>query len=434
MYDRNKSATVLLASYTNYWTSYNITKEAKKDGIFDEIQKKLDERNIGYVGLEYNNESLKNYAIARLEKRKYGKGKWIPLNAFASMKSLFHSIKIYKKLNKRLAYVSFSDDKDNFIFYALKDHIQTSFFLISEILSLKNAISQLKPKIVLTSCEYCKMGRAAMLIGNRESLPTIALQHGIITPSHWGYIFGKSEKISISDAVNCRPLPRYTLLYGPGYREILTRYSNYPEDSLIITGQPRYDYLYNIARSMDKNEFLKEKELIHPLIVWISQFGLPQSENEKNIDCFMHLLDSIPVNLFIKPHPGDTDLSIYQPLIRHKNVVLSRDIDLYKLLNVCDLIITKNSTAAIEAAALNKPIIVLNLSGEPDVIDYVKEGIALGVYREEELPSAVKRLLEDDSQLCRRRKEYIRRYLFKMDGRSSQRVADFLEELLTNSS
>lgn len=430
LYDQDRSAPVLIASYTNYWTRYNITKEIKKDGIFDDIQKKLDERNVRYIGLEYNNESPKNYITARLEKRKYSKGKWLPLNTFATMKSILLSLQIYKNLNNGLSQVSVSDNKDRFILNMLIDHIKKSFFLVSEILSLRNAISLLNPKIVLTSCEYCKMGRAAMAIGNEDDLQTVALQHGIITPAHWGYIFGKSERISRSDAVNCRPLPRYTLLYGPEYVEILTKNSIYPEESLIITGQPRYDYLYDIVRSMDTDKFLEEKKLKHPLIVWISQFGYPQSENRKNIDCFMHLIESIPVNLLIKPHPSETDLSIYQPLLRHKNVVLSKDINLYKLLNVCDLIITKNSTTAMEAAALNKPIIVLNLSGEPDVVDYVKDGIALGVYNKEELIPTVKRLLEDDSILCRRRDEYVSRYLYKMDGRASQRVADFLEKLL----
>jgi len=430
LYDQNRSAPVLIASYTNYWTRYNITSEIKKDGIFDDIQKKLDERNIRYIGLEYNNESIRNYINARLEKRRYSKGKWVPLNAFATLRSILMSLKICKNLNNGLSQVSVSENRDKFILDMLIGHIKTSFFLVSEILSLKNAISRLNPKIILTSCEYCKMGRAAMAIGNEDGLQTIALQHGIITPTHWGYIFGKSEKISRSDAINCRPLPRYTLLYGPDYVEILTKNSIYPEESLIITGQPRYDYLYDIVRSMDKDKFLEEKKLKHPLIVWISQFGYPQSENNKNIDCFMHLIESIPVNLFIKPHPSETDLSIYQPLLRHDNVVLSKDINLYKLLNVCDLIITKNSTTAMEAAALNKPIIVLNLSEEPDAVDYVKDGIALGVYNKEELIPTVKRLLQDDSILCKRRDEYVSRYLYKMDGRSSQRVADFLEKLL----
>jgi CDP-glycerol glycerophosphotransferase (TagB/SpsB family) len=276
------------------------------------------------------------------------------------------------------------------------------------------------------------MGRAAVAVGNKENLPTVALQHGIITPRHEGYIFSKSEGISMNDAVNSRPLPRYTLLYGPGYCDVLTNSSTYPRNSLIITGQPRYDYLYEVSQSFDKDKFLDEMKLGHPLIVWISQPGHSRMEDMRTIDSFMNLLNIIPMHLFIKPHPAETDLSAYAPLAQRENVILSKDVDLYKLLNACDLIITKNSTTAMEAAALNKPIIVLNLGGEPDVIDYVKEGIALGVYNENELPIAVKRLLEDDELLRSHRDSYVKKYLHKIDGKSSQRVARFIEELLTN--
>jgi surface carbohydrate biosynthesis protein len=151
----------------------------------------------------------------------------------------------------------------------------------------------------------------------------------------------------------------------------------------------------------------------------------------ENINCFLGLIKSIPeITLFIKPHPNEEDFSIYEPLTRCKNVVLSRDVDLYKLLNACDIMITKNSTTAMEAAALDKPVIVLNLSRIPDVVDYVKEGIAVGVYKSEDLPPRVKALLKDESELESSRKGYIKKYLYKVDGRSSDRVAEFMANLI----
>ncbi|MFZ2471535.1 MAG: CDP-glycerol glycerophosphotransferase family protein [Methanothrix sp.] len=432
IYNTDKKSPLVIASYTNHWTRYNVTKDVQKDGIFDNIQKVLEECNIDYVGLEYNNESLRNYVKTRWSKRKYAPGKWIPLNAYATWKSILQSAKIFKMVNRSLSAAKFSENRDAFFLNMLKNHIGTSLFLISEILSVINALDLIKPNVVLTSCEYCKMGRAAVAAGNKENLQTIALQHGIITPRHEGYIFSKSETNSINDAVNSRPLPRHTLLYGPAYREILINNSNYPEKSLVVTGQPRYDYLYEISKSLDSDKFLAEKNLKHPLVVWTSQPARSVTENMKDTECFLYLLDSIPINLFIKPHPIETDLSIYSPLTQRKNVVLSKDIDLYKLLSACDLIITRASTTAMEAAALNKPIIVLNLTGEQDVIDYVKEGIALGVYDEKELPIAVKKLLENDDSLRSQREEYIKKYLYNMDGRSGYRVAAFIKDLISN--
>jgi len=340
-------------------------------------------------------------------------------------------MKIHKSISTDLSNISFKDNQKVFILNLLKNHIKTSFFLISEILAVENALSSIRPKVVLTSCEYCKMGRAAVAVGNKANMQTVALQHGIITPFHWGYMFNKSEKTSFVDAADSRPLPWHTLLCGMGYLELLLDKSSYPPGSLIVTGQPRYDHLYKVARSMDKGQFLKERSLRLPLIVWTSQGDAPPLESNRNINCFLHLLDSIPeLSLFIKPHPNEKNLSIYEPLTRRSSVTLSKDVDLYKLLNVCSIMITKNSTTAMEAAALDKPVIVLNLGGESDVVDYVTEGMALGVYKEDDLPSAVETLLKDDSVLRSGRSEYIKKYLYKIDGRSSERVADFLEKLL----
>ena len=86
-----------------------------------------------------------------------------------------------------------------------------------------------------------------------------------------------------------------------------------------------------------------------------------------------------------------------------------------------------------EAAALDKPVIVLNLSGETDIVDYVEEGIAWGVYRSEDLAPAVARLLEDDSMLRKNRAKYIESYLYKIDGNSSSRVANFVQRVRLDS-
>ena len=429
-YNRGITAEIVIASYTKYWTRFNITKDAFKDGIFEDIQREFDASNVKYIGIEYNDETLTNYIKTRFYKHKYARGKWIPLNAFATPRSLADAIGIYKDICRNAACLSFDRSNEKFIFKLLKNHIATSLFLISDILSMKNAISSIRPGAVLTSCEYCKMGRAATVVCNQAGIPSIALQHGILTPVHWGYIFCKPEEVSFVDATNSRPLPRYTLLYGKSYKKLLTNSSNYPENSLIVTGQPRYDHLYKIADSMDKNKFLADHKLKSPLIVWTSQGDLSEPETRENIASFLSILKSFPqISLFIKPHPNENDLSIYEPLTGCRNVTLSREIDLYKLLNVCSIMITKNSTTAMEAAALDRPVIVLNLSGEPDIVDYVEEGIALGVYRSEDLVPAVRALLKDDSTQKANRAKYIERYLYKIDGNSSRRVANFVQKV-----
>ena len=79
---------------------------------------------------------------------------------------------------------------------------------------------------------------------------------------------------------------------------------------------------------------------------------------------------------------------------------------------------------------MKKSLIVLNLSGEPDPADYVREGVALGVYKPNELKAAIKKLLQNDLDFTKARNKYIEKYLFKMDGKSSNRVLKIIQDQL----
>ena len=111
-------------------------------------------------------------------------------------------------------------------------------------------------------------------------------------------------------------------------------------------------------------------------------------------------------------------------------VITPKSSDTYEQLFVCDLMITRHSTTAVEAVALNKSVIILNLSGEPDPVEYVKEGVALGVYKEADLKPAIEKLLKDDSELAKNRKSYIEKHLYKIDGKATERAVNLIEEMI----
>ena len=83
-----------------------------------------------------------------------------------------------------------------------------------------------------------------------------------------------------------------------------------------------------------------------------------------------------------------------------------------------------------EAVILNKPVIILNLSGDPDRVNYVHEGVALGVYDPANLPATVEKILDDSSILHEKREDYIKKYLYKVDGKATERVVSLIKPLL----
>ena len=307
---------------------------------------------------------------------------------------------------------------------------------------MKRVIDVEKPDIIVEACEYGAYGRSAVVEAKLRGIPTIGIQHGIITPTHFDYRYLAHEinYNSILDPNRC-PIPDKTAVYGTYHKDILTRICGYPEDSVVVTGQPRYDILYHADKIYSKEKFLNRYKINpdHKIVLWATQWGVNDDENIKNFKAIFETVEGMKnTTLIIKQHPreGERETKIIEKHLNNYKisaVVTPKDSDTYEQLFICDLMITKNSTIAVEAIALNKPVIVLNLSEEPDAVDYVEEGIALGVYKEEDLKPAIEKLLKDDSELAKNRGRYIGKYLYKIDGKSTERVVKLIEKMIKES-
>jgi len=79
--------------------------------------------------------------------------------------------------------------------------------------------------------------------------------------------------------------------------------------------------------------------------------------------------------------------------------------------------------------ALGKSLLIINLTGQPDSIPYVQEGVALGVYQEGRTEQTILRLLNTNHpnpDWIKCRQNFIRRHLTSDDGHSAERVAQLM--------
>jgi hypothetical protein len=78
-------------------------------------------------------------------------------------------------------------------------------------------------------------------------------------------------------------------------------------------------------------------------------------------------------------------------------------------------------------------LLIINLTGQPDPIPFVEEGVAIGVYKTDGVDQALRSLLQADGDthtLVQRRQEFIRRHLTSDDGRSAERLAQLMWEMM----
>jgi hypothetical protein len=293
--------------------------------------------------------------------------------------------------------------------------------------SLEKMIEMLRPKVIITNddCIYTKP------LGSKAK--TIVMQSARVAEyleEYRKYIFYDPEL-----------KPDFFLSSGMVYSKI--KEDIQAAKSVQTTGLPRYDVLFYASEIYSKLKFFQRYNLNpdHRIVYWSTQCHvLSDKENAANFKSVFGALKQLKnVTLVIKQHPAE-DESYTQAIRKHMDdfdinaIITPRDSDTYEQLFICDLMITKASTTAMEAVALRKPVVILNLSGEPDFVEYVREGVALGVYEARRLLPAIEQLLDSDSDQAANRDRYIEKYLYKVDGRATERVVEIITRLCSNAS
>ena len=442
-----KKPEIIFISALGTWrsiTNPNTLKTRRGDAIVEHIIDALEKINFNILGLDRDNSYLINMKLF-FEKALCAGKIWKPIEVYLTLSMVKNAFEVSKKLERKWNEVlgQLQDEKKELFKRLTGDFkIYFTYHIFQALLfieMLKRIIDLQKPKLLVITCEYSHLGRAAVMVGKLKSIPTLALQHGVIHPTHVGYFHTKDEISNKVDPKYC-PLPDKTAVFGPYHKHLLTKISAYPKNNVAVTGSSRYDILYYVNKIYSKEKFFRKYKINpnHKIILWTTQcHGLNQEENIKNFIAVFKTMQNLDnVILIIKQHPGEKKvhtkmIKAYIKKYKLKNVILvPKNSDTYEQIFVCDLMITKDSTTGMEAVALNKPVIVLNLSGEPDRVEYVKEGIALGVYKEEDLKPTIEKLLKNDSVLRKNRKKFIRKYLYKIDGKATERVVNLIEKMI----
>ena len=446
LYDKKSNSTdVLFITYHRFWndTTNPLLKHKKTDSIIGDVLMDIKDHNFTTLALNYDTSSFINFKTI-FEQMLITKGLWKPIETYLTLdviKTTYNICKIsddeWSKLRSNHNFKKSIQYNGSALFDLLKHDFDALFKyrVFSAILYIelvKRAIEATTPKAIVIICEYCIFGNAAVIAGHIKRVPTIAIQHGIMTPEHPCCILNKEDKDKII-------LPDITCVYGQYHYDLLTKNSIYEPEQVIVTGQPRYDILHNIDKIYSKKRFLDKYRINpeHKIVLWTTQsHGLSDEENTNNLVAMFKAIQNLKnTTLIIKQHPGERKKDtkqIKQCLNAYKinALLMDKKSNTYEQIFVCDLLITQRSTTAMEAVALNKPVIVLSLIDSTDYAGYVEEGIARGVYNEEDLTTTIEELLQDDSDLAKNRDKYIERYMDNIDGKACERVVDTIEKIV----
>jgi hypothetical protein len=325
----------------------------------------------------------------------------------------------------------------------LKEVLRFSFSkrfpdFVKRIDQAKLLLLKVKPSVVLIENELGFFQRSVIAAARSIGVSTIALQHGEISLTNPSYLYRKEDVCEASESPTCLPMPDLTLVYGPFYEDLLTKKSSFPPHRVISVGNMHFDSIVGVDKHRVGSE-LREELSIAPetrLVVWTTQsHAWDQEEIETASNAVRNAISRLSqVTLIVKQHPMET-VGNKESLMRsleplgNRAVFAPKGHDIISLISAADVVITKDSTTGLEAVAARKPLIVMNLTGLEDKVDYVKEGAAVGVYRADDLTKAIDDALNGRSVFQELRDVFEKKYMLKLDGKTAKRIVDIVERL-----
>jgi len=291
------------------------------------------------------------------------------------------------------------------------------------------ALDALRPDVAVTYAEAGGWGRAVILEARRRGIPTAGLQHGFIYHSWLNYLHEedemRSDPASRTDAGFPRPVQ--TMLFDEYARAHLECRGHFPADSLVVTGSPRLDALVRTIGALSSEDIAAARHATgagtRDVVLFVGKF----TQARHVLGALTEAIGRMPgVHLVIKTHPAETP-DAYEPIARgHENVrVLDAGAALGPLLRASRLVVTVNSTVALDAGVLGIPALVIGLPN--NLSPFVAAGIMAGAATTSEIEPALHRILYDEEfrlHLGRAREDYLRRFAIGSDGRAAARSAD----------
>jgi hypothetical protein len=253
--------------------------------------------------------------------------------------------------------------------------------ILRQVPRIGGLVEALRPRAIVLTHEAIQT--PWLQVARTRSVPTFAVQHGMIYPTHPGYRHPRDPRLV---------LPDVTFVTGPFERDALLGHGGYQADAVAVVGSPRLelddptsagplgaDEREAVRREMgvaDGNRMLVVSTGFLPLQ---RRFVLPASLERL-------FGETVPgVHVVFKQHPGESDEGPYRALLvglaraggfAPPPITVVRDVDLYRLLRAADAHVGLLSTVLTDAVAAGTPNLIAIDQAHTDLLGYVAAGVA----------------------------------------------------------
>ncbi|MFH0832259.1 MAG: UDP-N-acetylglucosamine 2-epimerase [Candidatus Aenigmatarchaeota archaeon] len=291
--------------------------------------------------------------------------------------------------------------------------------LVKHIEALKNFIEEGKPDLLINYDEIGRWAKLYDMVSSRH-IPVLLSDHGVIDVG-----YPKDGNVYASKIA----------AFGQMTKDFWAR-RGVERKRIEITGDPRYDELFLKKMYYNKNSVYEKFGIPKDkTIVVLTTQPVSKEENEALLHGVFKAIEEFPdLQLIVKLHPDEND-ELHKKIANEYDIkpIIVKCVDLYELFNSCGLAITYYSTTALEAMLFDKPVLIVNLSGQPDKFPFVSSGAAVGAYMEKDIAPSIKNIINNKAlrkRLESARRRLITKSIYKTDGKSAERFAKLVEQVL----
>lgn len=283
-----------------------------------------------------------------------------------------------------------------------------------------------QPRALCVIPDFAPVTMAAMEIARPRGIPSITIQNGL----------------RLDNARTPRVRADFAAVHEDWTRRLFLERSAHEPTRIIATGQPRWDESFKPKQDETERTARVMRSLGLPdnarYAVYLTQ-PLSMEVQERVLAGLANASDGMRgAQLVIKTHPRERTQG-YQEIVGKlewrgpRPIVIGR-IDLHDLLRRAQLAITCFSTAAMEAALLDVPVLLVDLTGARLRTVFADEGLAVEAHDQATLARHIQDLFCDSDlrrDLERSRKSFLRENPQLTDGGAARRVARLMSTART---
>jgi len=248
-------------------------------------------------------------------------------------------------------------------------------------------------------------------------VPVVAIGHAVVTEEK----FVDVELLSQTKIV----------VYNDFHKKRFTS-SGVKDKDIVVAGSTIYEGIFPYVEH--KND--SNRNILIATNSFVEYQMMRKKDYFKKIEFMIDEISKIKnVNIALKLHPTEIFLNDYQSLIKRKkydNVKvfapnIERD-EFYKLIKRCNVFIHFGSNSALEAMIIDRPIVVAYILGKKyNIMHFAKgAGAEIEIYSVADIKNAVEIALKDESKYKIKRKEMVKKWAGKIDGKASKNIVKLI--------